>query len=239
LVNSNTGTTCVARRSISAAIVCFLALASGVEARADFIIKLDTPINGTAANRIDNSQPYLTATFHTVSTGTVTITVSASNLVNSGGTTEYVRNFVFNVNPAINPTTLNFVQNTGPTTVITKAEDGVTGGNAVKGGDFDIDFNYTNKAFTSGVGNTPAIYTVTATGLTADSFNFFSSNPASGFGGPYLAAVDIAGIPGSFSGSIGSLVTTPVPEPTSLAMVGIGLGLALTLLRRSKRQVQL
>jgi hypothetical protein len=226
-------------RAVSAIILCFSALTPCVAARADFVAKLDTKINGTAANRNDITQPYVTATFHTVSTGTVTITVSASNLINNGTTTEFIRSFLFNVTPTINPDTLTFAETSGPTTVIhTAGSTGETGGNNVKGGRFDVLFSYAVNALTSGAGNTPAVYTVTAAGITAESFEFFSSNPSPGFGGPYLAAVDIAGIPGSASGSIGSLTATPVPEPTSLALVGLGLGLALAVIRRSRRPTQ-
>jgi hypothetical protein len=235
---SNAQTSRSSYRAISAIILCFSALTPCVAARADFVAKLDTPINGAVANRNDNTQPYVTATFHTVSTGTVTVTISASNLVNSGGTIEFVKSFLFNVTPTIDPTTLTFAENSGPTTVISKLEDGETGGNQVKGGQFDILFSYNSNAFTSGAGNTPAVYTITAAGITAASFDFLSTHSSGEVGGPYLAAVDIAGIPGSLSGSIGSLTASSAPEPSSLALLGIGLGSALVLLRRRRHQVK-
>lgn len=180
----------------------------------------------------------LTATFHTVAPGTVTLTLS-SNLA----PLEFVESdgFYFNLDPAIDPFSLQFaltsyVGFSTPATQIDLARDFLRPDND---GLMDIQFEWSlsggEKAFTEGQSQT---YTITYPGLTEASFNFDSvCDPQAGCSaGAHLAAVHIGGIAaGTGTGFVGGSLSTgtPAPEPAGAAVLGAGL-LGLGLLRRLK-----
>jgi hypothetical protein len=195
----------------------------------------------------------LTATFHTVAPGTVTLQI-LSNL-NGGVHGEFVLpgdGFYFNLNPAKNPAALIFslTSNVG----FSQAAVLHTGIDAFKpdgDGKMDIELTWSpsTKAFTAGQSQT---YTITGiSGLVADDFSFLSNcDRGCGSGAHYnafhigntgndddekegsdwvggsLHAVSTPPInPPSGSGS------TPVREPATLVILGLGMA-SLGMIRR-------
>jgi hypothetical protein len=211
-------------RTAFATLLGSLALAAidSAPARADLIYDIDTHINGATPA---DPQPWMVATFHTVSTGTVKLTIQ-SNL----SSTEYVPNILFNVTPAVNPSSLSFAWAGSGSDVqavsITHATDnGYNGGSNVKAGLFDIWFQYqTSNAGTPPrfYGGKKSVYTITGTGITENTFLATSSADGGNKGG-YYAAADARGIPNGSSGSIGNLGPKAVPEPSTFALAGLGI----------------
>ena len=194
---------------------------------ADLTFNLGTVINGSMPS---GSGPWLTATFHDVSSGDVTLT-----LTDHMGSNQFITDVVFN--SIVNPTTLTFTRTdstpTVPSSTVTEhsARD-LTGDSSLKAGLFDIDISFgtsggTSKQFNSGNGS--VVFDIKGTGLTSSSFNMLSLNGGPGFlGTDYLMAAKVQGIPVSgststTSGSIGYTSVTAVPEPEVYAMMGAGL----------------
>jgi hypothetical protein len=212
------------RLLVPALLVPILCAALGSPAaRADVVLNLDTAINGTPPS---DPTPWLTATFHTVSTGTVQLTI-ANNLAPN----EFTDAVVFNVAPSINPANLGFALSSGvaASSVSHASDDAYNGGSNMKAGLFDIFFAYpvspTKDRFSGG---TNSVYTITdaADGITENSFNATSSSDGKNPGG-YTAAAHVMGIiqaaGGTTSGSVGALQPNAVPEPSSLVLGGLGL----------------
>ncbi len=126
----------------------------------------------------------------------------------------------------MNSNNLNFAFVSGQAAV-----DGITtGNNSVEppgpGGDFDIRFSFENAnnadRFTGGE---TSVYTITAAGITAESFDFLSQNEANAF----LSVITVQGIPqaggGTTSGEVAGF--RAIPEPSSFVLAGLGVvGLA-------------
>lgn len=207
---------------------------AGASARADISLKLDTHINGATP------QGYLLANFATVSTGEVTLTLDATNLVAG----EYVAGMGFNIDPIFAagfPGSLTIARTggTAPSTAITSttlASNGFDIGSQVKGGFFDFGFNFASaEAKRFAFGDT-VILKLTGTNLVAESFAFKSVADGSGNPGGWYAAGDVRGIPvsGANSGSIGTKNLGTVPEPASLAMIAMGIPGLIAFARRRK-----
>ena len=209
-------------------LVAILAFAvSSQVSHADLVFDLDTLVNGSSPT---DSGPWLTATFHTVSTGDVTLT-----LTNDMTSPQFITEVAFN--SLIDPTSLTFTRTDSTSTVpsssvSTDSTQDLTGGSSLKAGLFNIAISFgtsggTSKQFNSG--NNSVIFNITGSGLTEDSFNLLSLDGGTGFlGTDYLMAAKVQGIPipGSnktTSGSIGYVSVTPVPEPQVYAMMGVGL----------------
>jgi hypothetical protein len=178
----------------------------------------------------------LTADFHTVATGTVTLTIT-SNLA-AGEFVLPKDGFYFNVISSYNATLLTLATNSLPPSV--SGATLATGSDAFKPDgdglmDLELTFSPTNaKAF---VGGEIGVFTLTGTGVTENTFDALSLC-ATGCGhGSHYAAVHVGDTPLGGSGSAwvggtpGTLV--PAPEPISLTVLGSGL-LGLSLARRKR-----
>ncbi len=201
-------------------------LAPGVASADMLTLNLDYTFNGTTP---PSPSPFATAVFTSAAAGTVNLTLT----INSGGGA-YIDDWLFNVNPAIDPTTLTITQNTGPTPFQpTLKGTNAFGNNSIPGfgastsGLFDLQFQFDNPngsrlSNTVSGNNAPtATFTITGGSITAASFNFLSASPYDA-NGPYYSAAHIAGYGNGQSGGIAALV----PEPASLALMGVG-GLAI------------
>jgi PEP-CTERM motif-containing protein len=207
---------------LAAAAAIALTLLTATEARADLIYNLSSIFNGETP---DSTSPWLTATFHTVSTGTVTLTLTSSLEV----TSEFISDFAFNVDPSIVPSSLSFVEGTpvgytpGPTTVGAGAQDAqnLNGGGAAGKG-FDIQLVFDNAP--PGVrfdDSDVAVFTITGTGLTAESFDFTNTGSAH-----VPVAAHINGIttdcPAPELTCSGAAGGVRVPEPASVLLLFAG-----------------
>ncbi len=91
------------RRLIGASLVAVSAMISAGAAQASLVFSLDTVFNGSSPS---SPAPWLTATFQTVATGHVTLSLQASFSVAS----EFISDFEFNVDPSIVPSSLVIAQ---------------------------------------------------------------------------------------------------------------------------------
>ena len=210
-------------RSALWAMTALLGLATSTHAA---ILTFDHNFEFSGGSQPSGAAPWLRATFDDGGgSGSVTLTFTGLNLVNQ----EFVRFTYFNLDPAINPASLSF---STPTKVGAFSDPTIaTGTNAFQAdgdGLYDIRIEFDNSPPANQFGPGEAVtYTITAPGLTANSFNFLSA-PAGG-SGPFPTAAHVQGIgsSGQFSGW-----TTQVPEPASLGLTALG---ALAGLRRRRR----
>jgi hypothetical protein len=188
-------------------------------------ITFDSQFEYTGAQPPAGPRPWLRAVFDdNGGTGAVTLTLNGLNLVGD----EFVNDWFFNLDPALDPADLNFaVQNTtgtfGTPNVFHRSNAFTTAGNT----DFDIQIDFGNGQATDrfGAGDSIQFLITGIPSMTANSFDFFST-PRGLL--PFLTAAHIEGIGPSAAGS--GWVT--VPEPTSLGVVALG---AAMLVRRCRR----
>ncbi len=151
--------------------------------------------------------PWLTATFDDMGTpGTVRLTMDSSGLTDD----EFVSQWLFNSDTAIDSITYVSGQVADSTTYSADAfkADGA--------GFFDLQFDYPQTGDRFGAGET-SVYDLTGVGITASTFNTFSTPSAKGI---LLSAAHIQGIGpnGEGSGWIGA-----VPIPGAALLFGSGL----------------
>jgi len=181
--------------------------------------------------------PWMTATFADVRPGTVELTLENTNLVG----TEFVSEWCFNLDPSMDPTSLQFgtPSKTGSFTDPT-IDKGVNSFKADGDGKYDFRFNFATDdgvptrfgVDESGVGDSMSIE-ISGLDLTANSF-YFLSEPAGGHG-PFYTAVHVQGISTDKSGWVTGTGSIVVPEPGSLVMlVMAGLGLLCYAWRRRR-----
>ena len=182
----------------------------------DLVFTLNMTFNGTAPT---STPPWLTATFHTVATGDVTLTLHASLNVVS----EFMSEVAFNVDPTITPSGLTIAQTGGalvaPVTAILEGADNAQtppGFGPVKG--FDVELDWATAAGVNRFDGTDTVtLDITGTGISASSFNFTNSS-----GTPEHVAAHFQGIPvpgdGTTSGAIGDGGT---PPPVGQALLSI------------------
>ena len=160
------------------------------------------------------SPPWLTATFSSNTPGTVTLTMSSS----FKDTGEFVTEWDFNLNPALNPASLSIIYNSGPTASVSKGTNAFF---ADGDGYFDIEFLFPTDPQGSRFSDSKtSVYTIIGDSITASSFNYLSY--INGGEGVYHTGAHIQGIPsGEGSGWIGNSVL--VPEPGILILLGIAM----------------
>jgi hypothetical protein len=179
--------------------------------------------------------PWIAATFDDHdTTGSITLTLIATNLIG----TESVVKWDLNLDPALDPVSLNFsaptkIGNFDNPTIST----GINSFNAGGGGNYDIQFAFTPGGNTTRTfsGGDSVSYEITLPGITANSFNFLS-DPTGGHG-PYLMAAHVQNTPngGGYSGWIAPGATSSVPEPSSLFLLGMGTAGLLLYIRRQRK----
>jgi hypothetical protein len=181
----------------------------------------------------EGAGPWLKATFDDFGgTGTVRLTMEAIGLTDQ----EFVSEWSFNLDPALDPTTLSFAGVNTAAVGATTISTGVDAFQADGDGSFDIMFDFPPppgtfaSKFTAGE---LVSYDITLAGITANSFDFGSA-PGGG-AGTYKTAAHVQGIgpDDSQSGWVGDCL--PTPEPTSMLLLGMGLaGVAGAGFRRRK-----
>jgi len=164
-------------------------------------------------------KPWGTATFEDME-GMVLLTMANTNLVND----EFVAGWYFNLDPALDPTELVFLQ-TSKTGSLTdpSISTSVDAFQADGDGKYDIlfEFDTSSPGGTSenrfGAGESLTYKISGILGLTADSFDYLSA-PAGG-SGPFPTAAHVQGIGEGAEGS--GWVTTPEPSSAFLAIFGL------------------
>jgi hypothetical protein len=214
----------VLSRFLKGAMVALVAVAlTGATARPAKALEfnLDTVFSG---NTPDGTGPWLNVTFEDSGANQVLMTVTSLLT----GTSQFISQLYFNLDPAIDPTSITEsgkAVDSGSFTLPTLSK-GTNAFQADGDGKYDLLYDFSTAA--GGRFNNSDVMTVTlsATGLTASSFNFLS-NPAGG-SGPFYIAAHLQGISGGGS----SWITTP--EPGTVAMLlGFAIPLGLYVRRRA------
>lgn len=233
------------------ALAAVVLLAVGVPCRADTTFTLDQNLTSTS---LGSTGPWLTATFHTVSTGDVQLTMTVKTGASGLQSGSYVADWVFNIVPPI-PANIAFSHQSGAVATSATAENGENlPGNA--GGLFDLSFNpgdgtnHPQQFLGNGTTTnnqeffTTSVYDITGTGLTDLSFVALSSpsiTPPNS--GNFLSAAKIQGLAGGGSTEIGAGPGGPdgnpniVPVPSSIVMLGMMLIPGALWYRRRKAAV--
>lgn len=133
------------------------------------------------------------------------------------GASEFVDEWLFNVDPFIDPADIAFARVSGPVPHDVEAKTDGFNGDGVHDFDIRFDFSNNNDSERFDADWTESIYTLQANGLTAASFYFLSGNDNS----PrrLYTAAHVQGI------GAGSAWITYVPSPASLLLGIAGLGL--------------
>lgn len=199
------------RLAVLVLIMGALALAIGGNAQ---VFQLGSVLNGVPPT---STAPWLTATFVTVSPGTVTLILQAHLNISS----EFIGEVGLNLNPNISPSAMHFVQTSGPpfASVVQPADQNTAdlpGGGALgRGFDVLLDWPTASKQDRFD-GNETALLTITGPPtLLAQDFLFF--NTINGSDGAALIGAHVQGIPlfGDGTGSSAILQGTTIPEPST------------------------
>jgi hypothetical protein len=172
----------------------------------------------------DGPAPYATAIFDDGgSAGSVTLTMQVAPTVGGADVTAVY----FNLAPGLDPTSLSFTRDggTGPSAANTSVQTGVDAFRAGGDGFYDILFDFPpppgQDAAKFNAGE-DLVYTISATGLTAASFNVLGTpGPGAGNPGPYtsVARFQSTGPKEQDSDWVGAVV----PVPTAVWLFGSGL----------------
>ncbi|CAG0984620.1 hypothetical protein PHYC_01955 [Phycisphaerales bacterium] len=158
--------------------------------------------------------PWLSATITDISPGLVELQLTRTSTLNPS---EFVDEWLFNVDPLIDPASIAFVRVSGPV-----PHDLGAATNAFNAGgvhDFDIRFDFSNNNDAERFDDSwpTSVYSLQANGLSAASFFTLSGNDNS----PrrLYTAAHVQGI------GDGSAWITLIPSPGTLAIAFVGLGL--------------
>ena len=208
--------------SVIVALAAVLSIAA-VPTHADTVFNLNTEFSGATAP--PGPGPWVRFTFHTVSTGTVELTID--NLLAAGA--NKIGAGYFNISELLVPTAIT-VTNTGgvaSSAILQKIANPLSSGpnaNPFKAdgdGYFDFRVDFPTDSDTFGGGQSSK-YTLTATGLTDAAFNF--SSESGGGNGSYHAAVHMQGLGanGTDSGWLGDAAVVPLPAAAWMGMSLLG-----------------
>ena len=174
--------------------------------------------------------PWLTATFDDDgSAGTVALTLDTTNLIG----TEFVDEWLINLDPALDPTQLMFsTMSTTGMFIEPAINTGVNAFHAGGDGLYDVQFDFESSDDGTerfGAGDTLVVEIAGIATLTAASFDFMST-PMGSSAGPFrtVAHIQGIGIDGEGSG------WTAAPEPSSMALSVMGLFAVLVWVWRSR-----
>jgi hypothetical protein len=160
--------------------------------------------------------------------GSVTLTMSVLNNLLAGA---YVNDWYFNINPTLGAPTVTFNSGTAANTV-DKGQDCCKPDGS---GQYDLAFHFDTSNPGELARGTNSVYTLALAGLTANSFDFFSTAPSDAGHGPFEAAVHVQGYSNSVWLAPGDtpIPPTAIPEPTTLALLGLAmLGVGVSRRRR-------
>jgi hypothetical protein len=202
-------------------------------------ITLDFDFEFSGATAPGGSTPWVSATLDDSFGGdnTVRLSLFATNLEPH----EFVSEWLFNFDPALDPTSLNFNFISGTQDVINSINTGINDFQADGDGFFDIQFDFpppigkSPNKFTAGEF---AIFDMTyISPISASSFYFDSV--LGGGTGAYKAAAHVQGI-GSSDNDSGWVAPSDgnnhvVPEPSTLLLLGLGM-IGLVSYRRMKEK---
>jgi hypothetical protein len=208
---------------LSAALVAFALLSSSTASAGTITFNLTDEFSN--ASDPQGPQPWLTATFTDNALG-VLLTMNATNLVNQ----EFVHDWVFNFNDALDLNALSIVHQSGATSVVTKDEDNVKLSPSEA---YDIKFDFANGDL--GALFATSVYQLSgplAMALDATDFNFIATGGPNDNKVKFSTAAHIGGIGpnGNGSGKIADVndddneTPIPTPEPSSAAAAIFGLG---------------
>ncbi|MEW6599952.1 MAG: hypothetical protein AB1499_03190 [Nitrospirota bacterium] len=162
------------------------------------------------------SSPWAAATFVYKSPNTVTLSLSAVNLVGS----EFISVWLFNFDPILDPDLLSFTAvsttDAGPTSINTGADSFKAGPSKY----YDIEFSFPSSNGRSSnrfTGGESLMYDITYTGDgTFNEYSFNFENSSDGIDTRYHSAMHVQSIdPGGKSGWVGNTNVAIVPEPVS------------------------
>jgi hypothetical protein len=186
------------------------------------IVSFDLNFEFSGAQTPAGSPSWGTATFDDEGTpGTVELEMAAN--INQGTSGEFVRFWYFNFDPTLSLTAANFDSDPLATNAggITVQEDSLK---ADGDGFFDFRFDWPNPASDppGGFDSGSVEWTITAAGLTADDFNYFSvDDTGSGDKGGLLHAAHVQGLSGGGSGWLTDQTVVPIPGSALLLAPGL------------------
>ena len=205
----------------AAAAAIALTLLAATEARADLEYDMSSVFNGVTPT---STPPWMTATFHTVSTGTVTLTLTSSLDVSA----EFISEVAFNVDPTIVPSSLVIVEGSHVgsdlATIFNTTQNAQNlGGGGAAGFGFDIliDFPTSNSSDRFDDSNV-AVFTITGSGLIAESFGYTNTGAAQANVAAHIQGIPVACPPDPTCSGAASNGNGKVPEPASVLLLFAG-----------------